>query len=215
MLSFKLRAATLLSCVALAMTACGGGGSKDLYVSVSFPSDPVSVFRVSTIQPHLSGFDGHDQRCDQNSGALPAGMHINNDCSISGRPTQVGTFTFGYKVRAEDADGSFDTTASVTVIAPTAWYGAHQVSVRLGAAINDLPQIVSNGWVAPTDTTVVWSYQLAGGSLAPGLALDASTGAITGTPTTAGNFLATIQPVLTTPYGSVSLTPYPYQTIAS
>jgi hypothetical protein len=211
---FRLRTLAPL-CAALALGGCGGGGSKDLYVTVSFPYTPVSVFRVSTILPNLSGFDGHDQRCDQNSGALPTGMHINNDCSISGRPTQVGDFTFGYKVRAEDTNGSFDNTASVTVIGPTVGYGAHQISVKLAAAVNDAPQIANNGWIAPTDTTLTWSYQVASGSLAPGLSLNAATGVISGIPTTAGNFLAVIQPVLSTTYGSISLTPCPYQIIAS
>jgi len=214
---FELRVMAPL-CVALLLAACGGGGgggggSKDLYVSVSYPSDAVNLFSTVNLQPALNGFDGHRQHCIQTSGALPAGMHLSDDCSISGRPTQSGSFNVGIKVSADDANGSVDVSTPVTVSGPTLRYPTRLTGLSLADAVTDVAQIGTDGlgWHAPTDgTPMTWSFTLSAGALPPGLVLNLTTGAISGVLSTSGSYTATVQALLTTPYGNFTLEPASY-----
>lgn len=216
-LMFKLRALTPL-CVLLTLSACGGGGggdsSKDLYVSVSYPSDAVSLFSTTNLQPALNGFDGHRQRCVQTSGALPAGLQLNDDCSISGRPTQTGSFNVAIKVSADDADGSVNVATAVIVSGPTLRYPTRLNSLSLADAVTDVAQIGTDGlgWHAPTDgTPLTWLFTLSAGALPPALVLNPATGTISGVLSTSGSYTATVQALLKTPYGNFTPEPASYR----
>jgi hypothetical protein len=74
--------------------------------------------------------------------------------------------------------------------------------VSVGVPVSDAPSL--GGWQAPADASATWTYALLSGTLPPGLALDASTGVISGTPTADGSFSARIQARLSTPFGSFS-----------
>jgi hypothetical protein len=116
-------------------------------------------------------------------GSLPAGLNLNTSTgAVTGTPTGGGPFTLTLEVT--DADGmqatqseSFSITAAPTITSPALSGG--EVSVAYGAA-----PVVGGG--TPFYT---WSTSA---PVPAGLSLDPSTGAITGTPTTAGTYTFTL-----------------------
>jgi large repetitive protein len=91
---------------------------------------------------------------------------------------------------------------TVSVDGPNvSYHNVSNMTSQVGAAVSDAPQITN--WTAPTDGTVLtWSYSVAGASLPPGLTLNATTGVTSVTATSARSYSVTIQPVLSTVYGS-------------
>ncbi|MGD0824090.1 MAG: putative Ig domain-containing protein, partial [Terriglobales bacterium] len=121
------------------------------------------------------------------SGSLPPGLSLNSSTgAITGTPTTAGMFNF--TARVMDSQGNTATTGcgivvstlAITVTCPT---NTAQVGVAYSSAI------AATGGVAP------YTFSLIGGFLPPGLTLNPSTGAVTGTPTTGGTFSFTVQVV--------------------
>lgn len=120
----------------------------------------------------------------QLSGTLPAGLSLSSAGVISGTPSAVGQSTF--TVQVMDSVGSIDTqeytvtindTVSITTTSLPDW--------TLGEAYNET--VETTGGTAPL------TFSLTTGTLPDGLLLNSSTGAITGTPTTAGTSSFTVQ----------------------
>jgi hypothetical protein len=124
-------------------------------------------------------------------GSLPAGLTLNQFTGvISGTPTTQGTYT--YTVQVQDVNGitqvktfttSVTTAMSVTTSTLAAWtQGAPGYSQTLAATGGS--------------GTYTWSITAGSGAgtaiPAPGLTLNPVTGAITGTPTTAGTYTFTV-----------------------
>ncbi len=117
-------------------------------------------------------------------GTLPAGLVLSSAGQITGTPTTAGTSNFTVQVK-----DSLGTTApanlGITII-PV-------LSITTSSLSNGITNtaysatLASTGGVAP----ITWSVTL--GALPAGLSLNASTGAITGTPTTAGTSNFTVQ----------------------
>jgi hypothetical protein len=124
------------------------------------------------------------------AGSLPAGLTLNASTgAITGTPTTAGTFNFTAQVVDSTGSQAGTTTANCSItIAPAPISlacagGTAQVGVPYSSAL------VVTGGVAP------YTFSIIAGSLPAGLTLNASTGAITGTPTTAGTFNFTAQVV--------------------
>jgi len=121
------------------------------------------------------------------SGSLPPGLTLNASTgAITGTPMQSGTFN--YTAKAVDSTGASVTTNCSIVVAPAPLQlncasSTAQVGVPYSSAL------VATGGVPP------YTYSIASGSLPPGLTLNASTGAITGTPTQSGTFNYTAKAV--------------------
>ncbi|HEY4356473.1 MAG TPA: putative Ig domain-containing protein [Acidobacteriaceae bacterium] len=120
------------------------------------------------------------------SGSLPGGLTLTSAGVLSGTPTGAGTFAF--TVTAMDAKGQRSPAASLSV------------SMVQGVAITttSLPDgkvaTAYTATIAATSGTTPYTFTITSGGLPPGLTIAPSTGAITGTPTTAGlsNFVVTV-----------------------
>lgn len=137
---------------------------------------------VATIEPQGNGW----HLCSVSSrGALPAGLALQGD-AISGTPTTIGSSSF--TVRAVDALGNAATRAlTLQVVAASALPVITTTSLPAGAVGVAYSATIAATGDAPITRAVV------SGALPPGLALNASTGAITGTPTSAGGFGLTVR----------------------
>jgi hypothetical protein len=129
------------------------------------------------------------------SGALPPGLTLNTATgAITGTPTKSGTYA--YVITVTDANGALTTDGSgsgrcssngcsITIApAPPVSLKCPTSSAKVGAAYSSAA--VASGGVAP------YAFSITAGSLPPGLTLNTTTGAITGTPTTPGTSNVTI-----------------------
>jgi uncharacterized repeat protein (TIGR01451 family) len=114
------------------------------------------------------------------SGLLPTGLTLNANGSFSGAPTQSGTFNF--RITATGFGGGCT--------------GFRDYVLVVVCPIVTLPPTLPGGVqgtaysqsVAVSPATPGYTYAVTTNVLPPGLSLDATTGAITGTPSAAGNY---------------------------
>ena len=119
------------------------------------------------------------------SGSLPGGLSLNSSTgAITGTPNAPGSYSF--TVTATDAHSQTGSQAySGTVATPT--ITVSPATLTSGTYNTSYSQSVSaSGGIA------AYTYAVTTGSLPSGLSLNASTGAITGTPLTSGTFTFTI-----------------------
>ena len=118
------------------------------------------------------------------TGTLPAGLTLNADGTITGTPTTTGTSDFTVQASAGD-----NITAAKAL----------RITVEAAQAINITTTSLPDGRVGASYTAtlaasvsgITWS--VSSGSLPAGLTLNASTGTISGTPTTAGTSTFTVR----------------------
>ena len=110
-------------------------------------------------------------------GTLPAGLSLNASTgAVTGTPTASGSFT----VQVTDAVGDVSTTCAITIVAGPSLSCSSVTSGEVGVAFNSGAMTVTGG-------TAPYTFSVSG-TLPAGLSLNASTGAVTGTPTAAGSF---------------------------
>ena len=123
----------------------------------------------------------------QASGTLPPGLTLASTGALSGTPTTAGTYTF--TVSASNGVNPDDTTSPITITissiptAPAFTAASPPSTATVGAAYPPYSFTASG-------TTPI-TFTQASGTLPPGLTL-ASTGALSGTPTTAGTYTFTV-----------------------
>jgi hypothetical protein len=124
------------------------------------------------------------------SGALPPGVTLAANGLLAGTPTAEGSFTF--VVRAELDPVRFDTeTLSITVRQPLAITTAKPFLPDRVAAIWEVG-VPFTSKLLPSGGSGTYTWTLTEGALPTGLAL-AADGTVTGTPSAAGVFRATIR----------------------
>ncbi|HXL20973.1 MAG TPA: putative Ig domain-containing protein [Candidatus Dormibacteraeota bacterium] len=118
--------------------------------------------------------------------ALPTGLLLSSTGAITGTPTTAGTTNF--TVQAADSSVPQQTATKALSITVNPVLSITTPSLPNGVTNTAYSAtLVSSGGVNP----VTWS--VTGGALPTGLTLNASTGAITGSPTAAGPFNFTVQ----------------------
>ena len=120
------------------------------------------------------------------TGTLPAGITFDTATrTFSGTPTQSGTFNLS--VTVTDSTGGTAATVTqaytLTIAAPTLTLTPAAGALPGGTAGVAYSQtFTAGGGIAP------YSYAISAGALPAGLSLNTTTGALSGTPTVAGNF---------------------------
>ena len=119
------------------------------------------------------------------SGSLPPGLSLGASTGIvSGTPTTAGTYSYTGSVT--DSEGN-TATSSCSIIVP-----GSPVNVICALQITALVNQPYSSSVVAYGGTPPYTFSITAGNLPPGLSLNSSTGAITGTPTSTGTFGYTI-----------------------
>jgi predicted hotdog family 3-hydroxylacyl-ACP dehydratase len=122
------------------------------------------------------------------AGTLPAGTTLNvSTGTVSGTPTTAGAFSYAIKATDSGSPAQTATQVSSGTIAP-----ATLTLVATASATTQVGQAYSQTNVASGGTTP-YTYTVSAGTLPAGTTLNASTGTVSGTPTTAGAFSYSIE----------------------
>jgi Putative Ig domain len=109
------------------------------------------------------------------SGALPGGLTLSSAGVVSGTPTATGQFIFIAKIT--------DATAQTTSAPLQITVAAASLMITTATLPNGEVGVAYSATLAATGGTLPYSWLLTSGTLPMGLFLDASTGAMSGTPT--------------------------------
>ena len=146
-------------------------------VSTTFAAPPAAVINTAYSYTLTATGGTAPYTWSVNAGTLPAGLTLSSAGLLSGTPTSTGTTTFS--VNVIDANSGIATTSITLVVtasvtftfpAPPSGVVGTPYSVTLTAAGGTTP----------------YTWSISAGSLPAGLTLNASTGVVSGTPTTAG-----------------------------
>lgn len=118
---------------------------------------------------------------------LPPGLILNRATGeVTGTPTQAGTYDVQVVVRdALGTERSISQEIVINAYTPMVWSGSFGNMMATRAPAQNTVSMA--GGQAPI------SFEVFSGALPDGLSLNPSTGAITGTPTTAGNYSLTLR----------------------
>jgi len=127
------------------------------------------------------------------SGSLPPGLTLNSSTGVlSGSPTQQGTFSF--TIHAVDST-SQSATASVSIAIATSTTTPSALAISTTSLPSGQVSRPYSATLAATggQTPYTWGMTSSSGPLPSGLTLSATTGTISGTPTTSASYTFTIQ----------------------
>ncbi|HJV90776.1 MAG TPA: putative Ig domain-containing protein [Holophagaceae bacterium] len=179
-----------------AFTIMATNGSRSASASATYVVESTATLGLSYVTPRFfpknsavatqnptvsNGTPGVTSTFVVTSGSLPAGLTLNTDGTITGTPGTAGVSTF--TVMATNGTRTATATATYTV-EETAALGLSYPTPKFfpqNAAIGTQAATLTNGTSGVSST-----YAVTSGSLPAGLSLNAATGDITGTPTTAG-----------------------------
>ena len=126
------------------------------------------------------------------AGEAPPGLSMSSSGTLSGTPTQAGAFAFFIQMALPDTpncNGSKDTTQrqmtlTINPAIPRLTLGPESTAPATNGTLYSLQMTAS----VPDAKT----FSISSGALPPGLAIDATTGLIAGTPTTSGTYAFTV-----------------------
>jgi hypothetical protein len=118
------------------------------------------------------------------SGALPGGLTLASNGTLSGTPSASGNFTF--TVTVTDAQNSTaQRTYSMNIVNP--------LSITTTSAADGIRNVSYSQAFGASGGTPAYTWSVSSGSLPPGLALNPSTALVSGIPTQTGRFQFTLQ----------------------
>ncbi|MEO8508469.1 MAG: IPTL-CTERM sorting domain-containing protein [Betaproteobacteria bacterium] len=170
------------------VSGCAGAPVVCPVVTLNPASLPAGVVGTSYSQAVTASGGVAPYTYAVSSGTLPGGLSLNPATgAITGTPTTFGTFNF--TITATDSNGCPGSRAYEMVIAAAACPAITLNPPTLPSGHIGTPYsqvVVASGGMAP------YTYSVSSGTLPGGLSLNPVTGAITGTPATAGIFNFTI-----------------------
>ena len=119
-----------------------------------------------------------------NAGTLPPGITLSAAGVLSGTPTTTGSYPF--TVNVTDANKGV-ATASITLVVTSA------VTLTFSAPPNGVVGTAYSDTLTAAGGTTPYTFSISAGTLPAGLTLNASTGVVSGTPTTAGTSNFTVK----------------------
>ena len=167
--------------------------NRTLYAVWTSPATAVPVITTAATLTNAVAGTAFNQQLAANgggitwtlhAGALPSGLSLSSAGLISGTTNTTGTFTF--TIRATNTHGHVDRIFTLTVLPTgtgTATAAPNITTLNLGNGTVNTPYSQT---ISATGGGITFS--VTGGQLPPGLSLNPATGAITGTPTQAGEF---------------------------
>lgn len=160
----------------LALTLIASAHGKVSITTSSLPSAEVGVVYPNTTLTANGGQPPYSW--SSSSGALPPGLGLSGNGKISGTPTTAGSYTFTVTVADNNTPPqTANATLSITIQPRPSITATSLPNGQVNAAYSS--SVSASGGVQP------YSFSVATGSLPQGLTL-ASSGAITGTPASAG-----------------------------
>jgi uncharacterized repeat protein (TIGR01451 family) len=119
-----------------------------------------------------------------NAGTLPAGLTLSSAGVLSGSPTTTGSYPF--TVNVIDANHGV-ATASITLVVSAA------LTLTFPAPPSGTVGVAYTDTFTAANGTTPYTFSISSGTLPAGLTLTASTGVVSGTPTTAGTSSFTVK----------------------
>jgi Putative Ig domain len=125
------------------------------------------------------------------TGSLPTGVSISaSSGTVSGQPTAAGSFSFAVGVQDSSAAKESVTSPSLSVKIASASAAPTPAALQISTISLPNGQVgdAYGGSLVATGGTAPYHWSVASGSLPTGISINASSGAVSGQPTAAGNF---------------------------
>ena len=173
--------------------------SQAYTLAVSSPGSPLSIVTASPLPSGTAGATYSQWLAaaggklpyswSVSNGALPSGLTLNSATgAISGTPKSAVTFTF--TIRVTDSAGAMASQVyTLTVILP----GSPLTIATASPLSSGTVGVGYSQTIAVTGGTAPYVWSITAGALPSGLALSSATGAIGGTPSSAGSFALTVR----------------------
>ncbi|MDQ1422731.1 MAG: hypothetical protein QOD72_229, partial [Acidimicrobiaceae bacterium] len=188
--SFQITATNTYGTAATTFAGTVVGATRPTAVSASLGS-----LTVTSAEPRSVSADGSPAPTFAvTGGVMPAGLALAANGAITGTVTTAGLYSF--TATATNSSGSATATFSGRVAAAAAPTAVSGLLGSLSVGVSASATLIADGAPVPT-------FMVIAGALPAGLSLDGVTGAISGTPTTAGPYSVTI--AAANPVGQVSI----------
>jgi hypothetical protein len=181
--------------------SCGGSNRAPLAPVCSFHQVIIPVGSPVSMTVWIQA-NGPITSASLASGTLPPGLTLGPDGTISGTPTAPGLYQSTLTL-SNQAGGSTSIPCSIQVDPAQALALAYATPMTFIAGAPLPAQLPILDFATPG---IPASYAMGSGSLPDGLSLDATSGAITGTPTTTGPFVFEVRVTNGTRTATASLT---------
>lgn len=161
-------------------------------IRIDPPAIPPLIVTSNSVAPAVAGAaytarltatGGASQRWSVAAGALPAGVALQPDGTLTGTPQAEGTFTFTARV----SDGSQSASAQFSLLVRLPLQALVPAPPITEVGVATRIAMAATGGVGP------YRWELVGGALPAGLVLDAPTGGLIGTPLVPGRYPLELQ----------------------